>query len=181
MATVIVPDNDQLAMREFARRWIQAQPAVTAYIWSLVPDKHDVDDLLQRTAEAVVQNLQKYDETQSFTAWAIGVSKFEILRFRQKQRRDRLIFETETVEAVTTAYQQAGPELSEMKQALNSCIEKLSGRTRQIVQLHYLKEYSPAEVAKQLGTTENAVFVSLHRARATLRVCMESQWGGSGS
>ena len=180
MASVIVSENDHSVMRDFAGRWIQAQPAVAAFIWSLVPSGHDADDILQRTAKAIVENLHKYDESQSFTAWAIGIAKFEVLRFRQERRRDRLIFETETIETVAGAYQQAGAELSEMKLALNGCIEKLSGRIREIVQLYYLKEHSPAEIARQLGTTENAVFVSLHRARAALRICMESQREGSG-
>ncbi len=180
MTALAIHQDKQTAMREFATRWTEAQSAVAAFIWSLVPNSHDADDLLQRTAQTLVDKLDQYDETQTFTAWAIGIAKIEVLRFRQERRRDRLVFDEPTIDAIEAATTRNEVDLRELQAVLKNCADKLTTRLQQLLQLHYVEEASPREIAGRLGITENAVFVSLHRARVAMRRCVENQWRESG-
>jgi len=166
-------DSQKAEMQRFAVRWTQAQPSVAAFITALVPDFHDAEDLLQRVAVTLVDKYDQYDPAQPFVGWAIGVARVEILRFRQECQRDRLIFDAETIEAVATAYEEINPDLGAINNALNYCMDKLTGRLREVFDLHYLREHAPAEVAEMLDVSLNSVFVSLHRARVSLRDCIQ--------
>jgi RNA polymerase sigma-70 factor (ECF subfamily) len=163
----------QSEMQQFAVLWTQAHPVVAAFISGMVPRHHDAEDILQRTAATLVTLRDKYDVNQPFTAWALGVARIEVLRYRQEHRRERTVFDTETIEALSNAFERVAPDLGDKKAALEKCIAKLRGRVKEIFQLHYVQCLRPAEVASRLKSSTQAVFVSLHRGRATLRACME--------
>ena len=162
------PDLERLAIE-----WTRAQPAVSAFISSLVTDFHKSEDLLQRAAVAVASKFSSYDASRPFIGWAIGMAKIEILRFRQESKRDRLVFEAETLDVVANAFEQTSLEISDLRSALRKCLQRLQGSARQILELHYLQEFDPAQISSRLGISQNAVFVRLHRARTALRECME--------
>ena len=160
-------------MSDFAEQWSRAESAVAAFIWSLVPHRHDADDLLQRTAEGLLARHGEYDPRRSFTAWAIGAARIEVLRFRQERGRDRHVFDEEAVDAVAAAFHQNETELAEARLTLQECVERLTARLRQVLKLHHHEGLSPREIASRLRLRPGAVVVSLHRARAALRECVE--------
>ena len=160
-------------MPDFAGQWETAQPVVAAFIWSLVPNRHDTDDLLQRTAETLFAKQSEYDGTRPFTAWALGIAKIEVLRFRQERGRDRLVFEDKTIDVIAEAYEETETELRELRGVLSECIDQLTSRMRSVLRMHHFEDLPPSTIAKQLAMTPNAVSVALHRARAALRDCVE--------
>jgi RNA polymerase sigma-70 factor (ECF subfamily) len=62
--------QDSQRMQLLAMAWTKAQPAVAAFITSMVGDFHQSEDLLQKTAAAIVIKYDTYDASRSFTAWA---------------------------------------------------------------------------------------------------------------
>jgi RNA polymerase sigma-70 factor (ECF subfamily) len=164
-------------MQQFAVRWTAAQPAVGAFIATLVPRHHDAEDILQRTAAALVGMRHNFDPSRSFVSWAMGVARVEVLRYRQESRREKAVFDTDTIEAIAQSFDRAEPDLPEMKSALDRCIAKLKGRAREVFEMHYVQGLRPADIAKQLSRNTNAVFLALHRGRTALRRCMERSIG----
>lgn len=171
---------DQLSeMQQFAIRWTAAQPAVGAFIASLVPRHHDAEDVLQRTAATLVAMRQDFDPSRSFVSWAMGVARVEVLRYRQQSRREKTVFDTDTIEAIAQSFDRVEPDLPEMKSALDRCIAKLKGRAREVFEMHYVRGLRPAEIARRLSRNTNAIFLALHRGRLALRRCMERSTGES--
>ncbi len=162
-------------MQQLAVRWTQAQPTIASFITSLIPDFHDSEDVLQRVAAAVVDKYDEYDPSRPFVAWALGIARIEVLRFRSEGRRDRHVFDDEALDQIAIAYEKVIPDLEEMKKALSQCSRQLRGRARQLLELHYVRGLTPTRIAQQLGLTANAVFVALHRVRVALRKCIESR------
>ena len=165
--------EEKPVMQDAERHWREAEPAVRAFIWSVIPHQQDAEDVLQRVAESVVAKYDNFDSTRPLSAWAIGFAKIELQRYRQSRRRQRVLFDTATVEALADAHEQSFVELQETRELLTKCLQLLRGRLRQVVELTYTQGLPPSEVAQRLGMTENAVFVSLHRARNALRRCVE--------
>jgi len=98
----LLQQPDELSdMQQFAVLWTQAQPSVTAFIASLVPRHHDAEDILQRTAASLILMRDQYDPSRPFVGWAIGVARVEVLRHRQKARREKTVFDTDTMQAIT--------------------------------------------------------------------------------
>ena len=64
--------------RQATRLWTLAQPAVSAFITSVVRDFKDRDDVLQDVAVAVIESFDRYDPQRPFTAWAIGVARNQV-------------------------------------------------------------------------------------------------------
>lgn len=170
----------RIAMREFAEQWELAEPAVAAFVWSIVPNRHDADDLVQRTAESLIARRSSYDPDRSFVAWAIGAAKIEIRRFRQERGRDRLVFDEETVDAVAGACVQRDAELNELREAIDDCVDRLTTRLKQVLRLRHQEDLDAAAIAERLGLNPGAVSVSLHRARLAVRDCVERRTNGSG-
>ncbi|QDU75864.1 RNA polymerase sigma factor [Bremerella volcania] len=158
-----------------AALWVRAQPAVAAFISSLEPDFHDSEEILQQTAVTATEKFPEYDSKRPFVAWAIGLARIEALRYRQKRGRDRHVFDNEILDLVAEAVQQENEQIGEIRAALKACLSKTSGRVRQVHEMHYGKGMSPREIASQLMSTENSVFVALHRARNALRLCVGKQ------
>jgi RNA polymerase sigma-70 factor (ECF subfamily) len=70
-----------------------------------------------------------------------------------------------------TSTEHADRELS----ALVHCLDRLSAKMRQAVELRYREGHKPAEIARRLGWTPEAIYVALSRARAALRSCIDER------
>ncbi len=162
-------------IQELTVRWTHAQPTVSAFILSMVPDTHDAEDLLQNVALAALAKIDTYDASRPFISWALGIARIEVLRYRSAHASNPRMFDQETIDQVAAAYEDVAPEMDEMKQALVNCTRKLHGRGRQLIELHYVRGLKPARIAQQLGTTTNAIFAALHRVRRALQQCIEAR------
>lgn len=167
--------SDRHIMEEVAVYWTNAQPAVSAFILSIVPKFQDADDILQQVAVAVVKNYDKYDKKYAFTGWAIGIAKNEILMHWRKHSKSRFIFDTETVEKISKAHERELDKFDDVREALDICIKKLKGRGKQILEMRYLSELSVTRIAQKLGMTHGSVYTSLHRIRLVLQKCISQE------
>ena len=85
--------------RQAARMWALAQPAVSAFVASITRDFQDRDDVLQETAVAVLESFGRYDPSQPFIPWAIGVARNQARILMRRKGRDRLVFDTAALDA----------------------------------------------------------------------------------
>lgn len=164
---------------EIAVFWAQSQPAIAAFIYSLVPVPQDADDILQDVAVITVDKFEEYDRNKSFTAWAIGIAKNMVLRHYSKKSSKRSILDQEAIEKVAHVYEADLKSIHDMKSsmeaALNKCLTLLKGRRKQIFEMHYLYEFTPARIAQHLSITRNNVYRLLHRLRLSLKDCVNQR------
>ncbi len=163
----------------FTRLWTRSQPEIAQFVAALVPDPHQVDDVLQDVAVALLRKFADYDPTRSFAAWAIGIARFEILMSRRRFARSRLVLSPEAVAAVAEACIELAPEVEPRQRALRSCLEGVDGRAREMLRLRYEESLEPQAMAARSGMGAGAVRVLLHRVRAALLRCIEQRVAGS--
>lgn len=159
--------------RQAMRQWTLAQPAVSAFVTSIVRDFGDRDDVLQETAVAVIESYSSYDPQRSFVAWAIGVALNQIGLYLRRRRRDRLVFDDETVACLASAFVEVAPEQSYRLSLLRGCLESLEGRARRLFEFRYQGNLKPAAIAERVSMTANAVAKALQRIREQLKECIE--------
>ena len=160
--------------------WTNAQPAVAAFVSSIVPNFQDADDILQQVAVAVVKNYDKYDTDRPFVAWAIGIAKNEVLMYRRKNAGSKVIFSEQAIQAIAEVHEEESHKFNDMKHALDSCIDKLKERAKLMLKMRYVSELSVSRIAQKLGMTQNAVYTTFHRIHVALRECINRRLISSG-
>ena len=166
-----IPDRSQ--SEQLAALWTQAQPIVSSYIATLVPDFHQCEEVLQRVAVTLVRKFEDYDPAKPFVPWAIGVARYEVLRHKREFATDRHTFDADIIDRVAGFYQSEQSELAGLRGALRRCVAGLEGRNRQVLELRYTQNLGPSEIAKHIKMTPGAVRGLLHRVRGALRRCMQ--------
>jgi RNA polymerase sigma-70 factor (ECF subfamily) len=168
-------ENSGNRTEEIAVLWTKAQPVISAFISSLVPDFQDSDDILQQAAVAVIKNYDKYDKNRPFVAWAVGIAKNEILMYHRKNSQHKLIFDTEIVQRIAKIYETESGKSEDNRKALNVCIKKLKQRSRRMLEMRYVSELSTERIAHKLGMTASSVYTTFHRIRLALRDCISRE------
>ena len=165
--------------RDLAVLWTKAQPNVSAFVSSLVGDFHDAEDIIQQVAAAAAERFDDYDPERPFVAWAIGIARHKVYNHLRSSGRDKHVFDSEALGDIAEAYQRIEPELTEARAALDDCMKKVQGKTRQVLELRYVRDLKPSAIGDKMGMKANAVYVMLHRLRAALTTCVKSKLGRS--
>ena len=158
---------------QFTRCWTEAQPKLAGYINALVPDFQEAEDLLQDVAVILLCKFPEYDPQRPFIAWAIGITKREVLMARRCHARNFLCYRTDLLERISEAYEELTPELEERSRALKECLRQVQGRASELLKLRYEEGLKPNAIAGCVGMAVVAVRVMLSRTRAGLRECIE--------
>lgn len=164
---------NQHDQERFLRLWATAQPAVAGYISSLIRDSAAAKDLLQETSLVLFRKFTEYDDQRPFLAWALGVAKFQVLGYRRDAARDLLRFDPGLLEQFTDQWAESAPAAHDAAAMLETCLGRLAGRARQIVQLRYFEELTAEDIARRFSKSGAAIRVLLQRIRAQLRACIE--------
>ena len=169
--------------RQATRLWTLAQPAVSAFLTSVVRDFRDRDDVLQDVAVAVVESFDRWDSGRPFVAWAMGIARNQVGLYLRRRRRDRRVleFDPETMDSLAVVFS-AVPEVGEPRlDFLQECLKSLEGRARTICELRYEQDLKPAAISEAIGMTANAVAKSLQRIREQLRICIDHKAAAQGA
>lgn len=158
---------------EATRLWTLAQPAVSAFVASLVREIRDRDDVLQEVAVAFMNSFASYDQSRPLMPWVIGVARNQVGLYLRKRGRDRLVFNPDTWERIGEAFSEVQPQEVRMLDYLDECVRFLSGSARQLCELRYERDLKPASIAPLVGMSPNGVAKALQRIRETLRECVE--------
>lgn len=143
------------------------------YILTLLADPNDTQEVFQETSVTLWRKFGEYRPGSNFFAWACRVAYFEVLRFRQTHRRDRLRFGDDLLD--TLAIERSADEglLQPRRSALPDCMKKLPAGDRELIELRYAGEETVLEIARRTGRQPNTLYKALERIRRTLMECIE--------
>jgi len=164
---------DDAQVTRFTVLWTKAQPSLLAFISAAVTDFADAEDILQEVATAAVRKFEEYEPSRPFVAWAIGIARFEILRYCRERGTDRVQFVADSLEWIANAFEAIAPELDERRQALVDCLKRLQQRSRLVLEKRYREGLSVRAIAENSAMTPGNISVILHRTHQTLRKCIE--------
>ena len=79
--------------RQFVRLLTQHQRRVYGYILTMVVNWNDADEILQETNLRLWEEFDRFEPGTDFAAWAIRVAYYQVLTWRKKRDRSRLVFD----------------------------------------------------------------------------------------
>jgi RNA polymerase sigma-70 factor, ECF subfamily len=151
------------------------QRQIFAYIYTLVPDRHDAEDLLQETSVVICEKFDEFTPGTDFVAWACQIAWWRIRYSRQKFARSKVIFDQDVLDAVAQTAGVMREELDERHEALALCLRKLPSRDRELVLTRYEPGSGVAEAARRTGRSMDAAYKALNRLRKLLHDCVTHQ------
>ena len=148
------------------------QVRIIGYIRTLVADHDAAKDILQETNMTLLRKVRDFEPGTNFTAWALRIAYFEVLKWRRDKGRDRLRFSDELVESLAETGGDIAQSYDSRLDALKQCLQKLPDRQRSVVQQRYLNGIALHEIAEDLHCKPNAASQLLHRAKQNLAACI---------
>jgi len=166
--------NDQ-HHHQFLRLFAEHEPALRAYIRSMLPSRGDASEVMQEVAVLLWQKFAEFDASRDFRKWAFGVARYEVLAYLRDLARDRHVFDEALVNRL--AEDAAASELRHEAQrdALEACLQKLPPAQRELVLSAYTKDTRIDELAARRGQTAMSLYKVLHRIRRALLECVRRQ------
>ncbi len=157
-----------LLVREFAL-------PVRSFIHARVRNTADAEDLAQESFIAAFRGLAKFEISQSFEAWLIGIARHRVLgHFRSTERRNQSNekFREECLVRIETELLTTEEETGhEPLKRLMDCVEKLPERMRQVIRAR-LRGEDGSMSAALLNTSRGAIYMLQLRANSQLKDCM---------
>lgn len=145
----------------------QTHRQVYTLAFRLVGDRHEAEDVAQEAYLRVHRSLRAFRGEASFETWLHRI--VANAAFQQLRRRGRFGDLVEEPERIIQL--DPGPSAEDVpaRDEIQRALAALPATQRAVVVLRDMYGFSAREVARQLGTTEGAVKVRLHRARRNLR------------
>jgi RNA polymerase sigma-70 factor (ECF subfamily) len=151
------------------------QRQIFCYIYALVPDRYDAEDLLQETSLVICEKFDDFEEGTDFVAWACQIAYWRIRYSRQKFARCKVVFDEEVLESVAHTASEMAEELDDRHEALARCLKKLHARDRELVLTRYEPGSGVEEAAQRSGRSLQAAYKALGRIRKMLMDCVTHQ------
>lgn len=158
----------------FAELLLQSRRDLFGFIYSLVQNLPDAEDVYQDTALVLWQKFDEFTLGTNFSAWAMRVAHLRVLKHADAKRKQRLFFHDGLLESIAEAFQrEAAGDGNRRAEALASCMEKLSEKERCLVTRCYSPDRNYAEIARSEGRTIGAIYQAINRIRKALFTCVE--------
>ncbi|MFG0289290.1 MAG: sigma-70 family RNA polymerase sigma factor [Rhodopirellula sp. JB044] len=170
-----VPRGDFVAL--FARE----NQRIYAYIYTLLPNRADADDVFQSTSLTLWEKFDEFDRQRDFFAWACGIAFFKVKNFRRTAARSRLCFNDELLQVIASERAHMRQGNDDRLTALDQCIKSLLRVDRELIARAYDTECSIKEVAEELGRAVQTIYNRLNIIRRGLVHCVDKKMQLSGA
>ncbi len=177
--------------------------ALLRYALARVGHLQTCEDLVQDTLVTAVSKLDDFAGRSSLRTWLIGILRHKILdhfRWRRRHPGDQPQHAPPDAEASEEPWftalgawrtdPNAGLEVldadpaellqrTELRAALQGCIDRLPKGLHRVFVLRELEGLDPDEVCEATSIARGSVAVFLYRARQALRACLQKSWGAA--
>ncbi|NDH95147.1 MAG: sigma-70 family RNA polymerase sigma factor [Planctomycetia bacterium] len=157
---------------DFVARLTKSQRQLHAFIFSLVWNPADADDILQETNLVLLQKAEAFDGSRDFLPWALQFARFQTLAALKRQQRLRLVFDDALARTLADEATAAEPVLDARRLALATCLQKLPRDQRDLLVKRYEPAASVAGLAAAIRVTPKALSDRLRRIRQVLLECV---------
>ena len=149
------------------------------YVLSLVANRHDAEDVLQRASVVMWKRFGTFESGTDFVAWATTIAFYEVKNFQRVTGRSRLDFDDDLMQTLAAERAQHVLRWSPRMEALEVCVEKLDPAQRKLVEKIYTQGIDVGAVARQQGRAPQTIYNQLNFIRRALAECVERRMAGA--
>ncbi|QDS98614.1 sigma-70 family RNA polymerase sigma factor [Adhaeretor mobilis] len=163
------PDLQEMFITYHARH----QRAIFSFILTLVPNWTDAEEILQETSLVLWRKFSSFKPGTSYRAWATQVARFEVCKFRDRQKKADKLLSDEVLEQLAVQAIEMSDLLDSQDGALQGCLKRLRDDDQKLIRSRYLHGSSTSALATSLGRSVESICNSLRRIRGALLHCVQ--------
>ena len=182
------PDNQELQQyRAYLLRYAMLQ----------LRDQDLAEDVVQETLLAALEGRARFSGKSSHKTWLTGILKHKIIDLIRRKSREQPLTSADDkseADAIDAMFKENGhwqqfpadwgnPEKSledrNFWAVFELCSQLMPARIARVFMMREVMELSTEEICKELAITPTNLWVMLHRARLSLRECLEIKWFGN--
>lgn len=166
---------------EFIRLLNAGHRRLLGYLVSLVGNRHDAEDVLQRASVTMWRRFGTFETGTDFFAWACTVAFYEAKNFLRAAARSRLQFSDELLEILAAERAVDTAHTDVRHAALEGCLAKLDESAARLVEAAYFEEGSVLALAEKLGRAPQTLYNKLNGIRRALADCVARRLAEGGA
>ena len=147
------------------------QSMIQAFAYAVVRDYHIAEDVYQEVAVIVAERWETVPVGEGLVPWLRETTRRKALEALRKQRRASAVLSESVLEKLGESFRAAGPA-PDLKDALASCLSKLEGPSRAILEARCGDGLAGEAIARRFGRTIQSVYSVLKRTRLILANCV---------
>lgn len=167
--------NEQERHALFSELIGRHQSELYAYIFAIVRNWEDADDLFQAVCVVLWQKFGAFRPGSSFFSWARQTAKFKVRQFLAQRQLPSHVSEELVDELAETIIEVQGNGRKRDLAALERCREKLNVTDGELLELHYVQDLGSRQIADKLQRSQASVCHSLKRIRRWLFECVQGE------
>ncbi|MBI3479292.1 MAG: sigma-70 family RNA polymerase sigma factor [Nitrosomonadales bacterium] len=160
-------------------------------------DPHLAEDVVQETLVAAIESRDKFSAQSSVRTWLVGILKHKIMDVLRKRAREPQLDvaegedEGELIDALfnehgrwssppqTWANPEQTMENAHFWEVFEQCNQRMPLNTARAFMMREFMDMTTKEICQELSISTTNCWVLLHRARLTLRECLDLNWFGN--
>ena len=155
---------------------VYVERALYGYVFSMVANHADTDDIVQSTLIQLWDNFEKYDPERPFLPWAFRFAYRQVLMHRRSEKARAVRFANEDLIAkLAEDYEETPDWQQDREAAVQKCIGSLSRDHQALVAHRYTAGITLDKMARKMNRTPNALYKTMQRIRVILAKCVENQ------
>ncbi|MCR9231122.1 sigma-70 family RNA polymerase sigma factor [Gimesia chilikensis] len=158
---------------QFMRLYAQAYPRIFRFILTLIPCRNDAEEVMQETSLVLWRKFAEYENTGSFTRWACGIARFEVLRLMDRKKRFAALFDEQLLTQLAATHARCEELLEIRRDFLAQCKRQLPEKDLYLLQLIYESEHGAKTAASIMDQPLSTIYRHLDRIRTVLFHCIE--------
>lgn len=169
----LVQKENKEAYQELFSRY---QRKLFVYMYHLVSNKEEVEDLLQNVFAKTYRNISHFDLERKFSSWIYRIAHNEAVNFLKRKSKKRFISWEDistTKDKLDTQSDEKLPEeqwmLRELTEEVDAALDKLPEKYKQVLLMRYFSEYSYDAISKILGKPVNTIGTLINRAKKKMQ------------
>jgi RNA polymerase sigma-70 factor (ECF subfamily) len=158
---------------EFVGLLNAAHGLLLRYVMSLVANRHDAEDVLQRASLVMWRRFSTFEAGTDFIAWATTVAFYEARNFQRVTGRSRVEFDDDLMRTLAAERVEHVRHWSLRAEALEHCTHKLDAASRQLVKAIYTDGVQVVDLARRQGCAPKTISNKLTFIRRALAECVQ--------
>ena len=167
--------SERVNTERFVRDLTENSRRIYAYIFGLVPNWADADEIFQETSAVLWAKYDLYEPGTDFRAWAFRIAYNKVLQYRKAKGRESLRFSDEFVDALDRDALAEDDVWRRRLQFLAECYGQLRAPDRQLIDLRYEPGATTKSVAAAVGRSIDAIYKALNRIHEQLLHCIDAK------
>jgi RNA polymerase sigma-70 factor, ECF subfamily len=164
--------------KQFFELYGQCQKRIFSFLFIMVHNEADAEDLFQDTAAAMLENFDSYTPGTNFTAWGLTIARNKAITFLRKNAKAFPCFNDDLYERIAEAETKDQDSFADRAAALEKCLNKLDSIDQKILNLRYEQDYSMKRIAELFGRSKTGLYHTLARIHNVLHQCVKITMAG---